>query len=1037
MMEFFGNGRGVAALVGLLLVAVAPASAQPLTTARDDFASSLGARGITFADFNRDGWVDIATSNEGPHGVAVLLNRGSAGGFTQSFIALPGGPFDIEAGDLNKDSVPDIAVANADGNQINVMFGRASGGFTTPLQIGANGNPRDLTLADMDGDGNLDIVYTLFNFQGVQILHGDGAGTFRARMGAATVAVNPQGIVAGDFNLDGRLDLAVASNAAPLVTLLFQTAAGTFSRQDVPGRYTTNVLATGDFNKDGHLDLAAASTSGAAVEIYLGVAGGLAYAAAYPTGPQPRGLAAADLNRDGRLDIITGNRASATVSVLTGNADGTFAAGIELAAGGGSRVVAAADFDNDGRVDIATGNEYAASVTVLSNTTTFERIAYAFHRKTLGTPSNTGMGVASIGVADFDHDGRLDVATQNWPRGFVTLLANGKTTLTAADTAIGRIKAARLNGDAHADVVAATGNSLNVGSVIMSFLGDGTGSFPNSTASQAGIVVAGYRLADMNRDGRLDLLAFGYTPGDYYRGEVQLLPGRGDGGFSTGVRIPLRKHTLGIAVGDVNRDGALDFVTYYQDCCEPGALAEIYTGSGGGTFNLSQTVHFNEWPYMGGAGLADVDSDGYLDLVATSYVRQPNGQPAYRIGTSRGSAAGFGEPQYGQGPQPDQTVGGGGIADLHPEGLADLNLDGRVDVFGNGADLLLGNGDGTFGAPEGFVANGIMDVLIVDFDGDGLPDVVYPGYAGSVLVLLNQRQADNTSPAVDAGEDLRFPYDYQFDDYPLSIWASGSDADLHRLAYEWRDADGNPLGTDATGDTSRASVELPPLNPGSYEFTVTVTDGRGGVARDSVIVTILPMKEMVLHVGQDYATTRGNWEVVTDSAAASSVRIHDRNAGAPKVTTALANPPTGWADIGFVADPTQTYKLWVRLKADDNHWANDSVWIQMTGAVDSAGRPIGAPGTTGGIEINLEECSGCGVSGWGWRDEAWGAKGATGTMTLRFPQGGHQWLRFQTREDGVSVDQFVLSAEQYLTTRPGAVKNDTVILPPTLVWQRY
>jgi hypothetical protein len=150
----------------------------------------------------------------------------------------------------------------------------------------------------------------------------------------------------------------------------------------------------------------------------------------------------------------------------------------------------------------------------------------------------------------------------------------------------------------------------------------------------------------------------------------------------------------------------------------------------------------------------------------------------------------------------------------------------------------------------------------------------------------------------------------------------------------------------------------------------------------------------------------------------------------------VANPPSR-GEIGFVADPTQTYKLWVRLKADSNSWANDSVWLQISGAVDAAGRPIGGPGTTSGIEVNLEECSGCGVSGWGWRDEAWGAAGAVGTLTLRFPQGGYQTLKFQTREDGVSIDQFVLSAEKYRTTRPGGVKNDTTILPPTLVWQRY
>jgi hypothetical protein len=80
--------------------------------------------------------------------------------------------------------------------------------------------------------------------------------------------------------------------------------------------------------------------------------------------------------------------------------------------------------------------------------------------------------------------------------------------------------------------------------------------------------------------------------------------------------------------------------------------------------------------------------------------------------------------------------------------------------------------------------------------------------------------------------------------------------------------------------------------------------------------------------------------------------------------------------------------------------------------------------------VNLEECNGCGVSGWGWEDDSWGAQNRNG-MLLRFPEGGGQVVRIQVREDGVSVDQIVLSAEGYLTARPGTAKNDTTILDST------
>jgi len=137
---------------------------------------------------------------------------------------------------------------------------------------------------------------------------------------------------------------------------------------------------------------------------------------------------------------------------------------------------------------------------------------------------------------------------------------------------------------------------------------------------------------------------------------------------------------------------------------------------------------------------------------------------------------------------------------------------------------------------------------------------------------------------------------------------------------------------------------------------------------------------------------------------------------APKATQALASPQN-FVDIWFLPDPTQTYKLWIRGKAENNYWANDSAFIQFTGAVDSNNNPAWQIGTTSARVFNLDECSGCGVSGWGWEDDGWGAVNKNGTL-LRFPQSGAQRIRIQTREDGLSIDQIVLSAEKYLTARP-------------------
>ena len=115
----------------------------------------------------------------------------------------------------------------------------------------------------------------------------------------------------------------------------------------------------------------------------------------------------------------------------------------------------------------------------------------------------------------------------------------------------------------------------------------------------------------------------------------------------------------------------------------------------------------------------------------------------------------------------------------------------------------------------------------------------------------------------------------------------------------------------------------------------------------------------------------------------------------------------------FVSLPTRAslYKLWIRLKADRNNWANDSVWVQFYGATDGAGHGVYSPGTTSGLAVNLEECSGCGVSGWGWEDDGWGAVNRNGVL-LRFYAAGEFAVVVQRREDGVSIDQIVLSSEK-------------------------
>ena len=184
-------------------------------------------------------------------------------------------------------------------------------------------------------------------------------------------------------------------------------------------------------------------------------------------------------------------------------------------------------------------------------------------------------------------------------------------------------------------------------------------------------------------------------------------------------------------------------------------------------------------------------------------------------------------------------------------------------------------------------------------------------------------------------------------------------------------------------------------------------------------------QEIVLYASQA-PVKAGNWSSVADSTAAGGARLHNPDAGAAKIQKA-ASSPSSYAELTFSALAGIPYRIWVRGKAQSNSPYNDSIFVQFSGSLDISGNAAYRIGTTSGTEINLEDCLGCGVSGWGWQDNGWGV--AILGPAIFFQSTGTQTLRIQTREDGFSIDQIVLSPSNYLYNPPGALKNDGVILP--------
>ena len=300
---------------------------------------------VAVGDFNGDGGQDIVTANHDPDTVSVLL--ANANGTFRSrvdYFTAPH-PWSVAVADFNGDGKMDLAVATAVNSVVSILLGNGDGTFRTHLDYNAGDSPLFITTGDFNGDGKLDLATANAGNNTISVLLGNGDGTFGTHADFPAGGP-PVSLAVRDFNGDGKNDLAVADGGLicggpaclPGTTLavLLNNGDGTFQPAVIyPAGAAAQSIAVGDFNHDGKPDLAVANSgvisNPGGVSVYgrdtVSVLWGKGDGSfrphlEYVTAGGPFSVAVGDLNGDHRDDVVTADANSSGVTVLLDTSSG-------------------------------------------------------------------------------------------------------------------------------------------------------------------------------------------------------------------------------------------------------------------------------------------------------------------------------------------------------------------------------------------------------------------------------------------------------------------------------------------------------------------------------------------------------------------------------------------------------------------------------------------------------------------------------------------------------------------------------------------
>jgi len=735
------------------------------------------ARAIVVADFTGDGIPDvIAGNNTFGGGYSIFIGDGSGFFPTRgSTVNVGSSIMSVAAGDFNGNGALDLVTANGES-----FRGNASVDFDVAsccndnLNIawpGASGDSitTSVAAADFNADGKMDVVVTDRTFNAVYVALGVGDGTFNNKRTFNSGGAQPVYVKVGDFDGDGKLDLAVANSTSSPgnVAILLGDGAGGFG---TPAPYAVGTnpasIATGDFNGDGRIDLAVANNGSNNISILPGTGAGAFGAATNLSsgGTLPGGIAAADFNGDAKVDLVVVNSGEGNALFLTGDGAGNFTPAVSRQTGGSDpKSVAVTDLNGDGRSDLVFGHEASRRISVMLNDcgATPAPTSIKFSTSQIFHLESAPESIATINVV---RDGALaGTATVNYAT------TNGTATAPADYTSVSGTLSFAPGETSKSFTVPVVNDSLNephetINLSLSGVIGDAVLGSPAAATLTIGnddpvptLSVSDASLTEGNagaHDATFNVTLSspsGFTVAvNYATADFSAIAGADYASASGGLTFAPGETTKTVAVsvnGDtlsevnesffVNLSGATNATI--ADAQGAGTILEDDAACPNPTFTAAANV---DSPSPVALISADFNRDGKPDLAAADVV---SGSVKVRLGDGAGA---FGAAaSFPVGPEPRSMA------------LGDFNLDGKTDLAVSRSAvsgavgaiaILLGDGAGGF-APATQVNLGSQSyvVVVVDLNLDGKPDlVVLSDDTGGVGVYLGDGQGGFTPPGL-------------------------------------------------------------------------------------------------------------------------------------------------------------------------------------------------------------------------------------------------------------------------------------------------